>query len=359
MTPVFRLVLRHVLVGILGAGAIWAQFVYRVPSRFAAVALVLVCVVLSVLHLVLIAAVIGRWGTSASPWRRTAASMERATSVLVLLFGFYGMFLLFNGILDQARPTPQRSELLAIRRSETDFLENVPFVWADLAPWRPGRPVERVLMLPFEREILWSAGQRIVVSEHPGYFGVPWISLIEIDEEWRARRILEARPTATRPWLELAAFHVRHHRLPQAREAALEYLRRRPRDFTFALWMAKVFFESQRYAEIVDVLEPIVHHHEDRDTYLLYGTALSRVGRAPEGIRWLETSLKIDAEFWFTYYLIGIAWTYANDYRAAIPKFEEALRRGNGWDMSEVEYSLKVARDTARNQAAHPTPPAR
>ena len=73
----------------------------------------------------------------------------------------------------------------------------------------------------------------------------------------------------------------------------------------------------------------------------------------------MEQSLELDPDFWFTYHLIGVAWTYAGDYRAAIPKFEEALRRSGGWDMTETEYALKVAREMAPHQSARPAPAAR
>jgi tetratricopeptide (TPR) repeat protein len=354
-----RLVVRHLLLGLLGCWSVWAQFVYRVPSRFAAVVLVIVCVVLSILQLVLVAAALARWWAAEHPWRRVAGAMERGTSILVLLFGFYGVFLLFNGVLDRSRPTAYRSELLAIRHSESDLFENVPFVWADLASWHPGRPVERLLMTAAERERLWSAGQRLVVSERRGYFGVAWVSWIEVDEEWRAQKILGARASATRPWRDLATFHVRHRRYPEALQAATQYLARQPRDFTFAVWMAKAFFNENQFGEVRDVLEPIMSRHTDRDTSMLYGAALSRTGRAAEGIRWLEQSITIDPDFWFTHYLLGVAWTYAGDYRTAIPKLEEALRRGTGWDLTEVEYALTVARDMARHQSARPSPPAR
>ena len=161
--------------------------------------------------------------------------------------------------------------------------------------------------------------------------------------------------------LMTAAFEVapEDHWVAEALQAATQYLQRQPRDFRAAVWMATAFFNENQFVEVRDVLEPIVHHHKERNTYLLYGTALSRTGRVPEGIRWLEQSLELDADFWFTYYLIGVAWTYAGDYRAAIPKFEEALRRAGGWDMTETEYALKVAREMAPHQSARPAPAAR
>jgi tetratricopeptide (TPR) repeat protein len=353
-----RLMVRHVLLVLLGCGSVWAQFVYRVPSRFMAIVLIVVCAVLSALQLLLLVVALSRSWASDSPWRRTADRVEWATSLFVLVFGFYGVFLLFNGVLDQSRPSSHQSELLAIRGSENDFLENVPFLWADLAPWHPGRSVERLLMTSAERELFWSAGQRVVVSERQGYFGLRWVSAIEIDEEWRVSRILASRPSAAIPLRDLAVFRIRHRRYPEALQAATQYLQRQPRDFRAAVWLATAFFNENQFPEVRDVLEPIVDRHKERNTYLLYGTALSRTGRAPEGIRWLERSLELDPDFWFTYHLIGVAWTYAGDYRAAIPKFEEAIRRGGGWDMTETEYALKVARDMARHQPVRASAPA-
>jgi tetratricopeptide (TPR) repeat protein len=359
MTSVPRLIVRHVLLVLLGCGSVWAQFVYRVPSRFMGLVLIVVCSVLSGLQLGLLISILSRAWAGTSPWRRAADAADRVTSMFVLAFGFYGVFLLFNGVLDQARPTAYRSDLLALGGNESDLLASVPFLWADLSPWHPGRPVERLLLTSAEREVFWSAGQRVVVSERPGYFGVRWISAIEIDQEWRVARILASRPSATIPWRDLAVFHVRHRRYPEALQAATQYLQRQPRDYRAAVWMATAFFNDNQFPEVRDVLEPIVHQHRERNTYLLYGTALSRTGRAPEGIRWLERALELDPDFWFTYHLIGVAWTYAGDYRAAIPRFEEAIRRGGSWDMTETEYALQVAREMARHQPARPSPPAR
>jgi hypothetical protein len=354
-----RLVVRHVLLVLLGCGSVWAQFVYRVPSRFIAIVLIVVCAVLSALQIVHLVVALSRSWTAESPWRRLADNTERVTSLLVVTFGFYGVFLLFNGILDQSRPTFHRSELLAIRGSESALVENVPFLWADLAPWHPGRPVERLLMTSAERELFWSAGQRLVISERAGYFGVRWVSALEIDQEWRVSRILASRSSAVTPLRDLALFRIRHRRYREALQAAIQYLERQPHEFGFAVWMATAFFEVDQFAEVRDVLEPIVDRHRDRNTYLLYGAALSRTGRPLEGIRWLERSLELDSDFWYTYHLIGVAWTYAGDFRAAISRFEEAIRRGAGMEIPEAEYALKVAREMARVQPARASSPPR
>jgi tetratricopeptide (TPR) repeat protein len=214
-------------------------------------------------------------------------------------------------------------------------------------------------MTSTERALFWSAGQRVVVSEHRGYFGVRWVSVMEIDQEWRASRILASRPTATTPLRDLAAFHIRHRRYPEALQAGRQYLQRQPRDFRAAVWMASAFFNENQFVEARDVLEPVVHLQEDRTTYVIYGSALSRTGRPQEGIRWLERARELDPDFWLTHYLLGVAWTFAGDYRSAIPSFEEALRRGAGWDMTEAEYALAVVRDMARRQPARASPAAR
>jgi Flp pilus assembly protein TadD len=347
MMATLRAVLGHILLTSMGGWALYAQFEYRVPNRYASIVMPLVCLVLSVLGVVLLAAHVVRRAPADDPWRRAADRLQQVTSLFLLAFTFYGLFLFLNGRLDASGPTSHPARILTLAGDEVDLGVRSPFVWADVQSWRTPGAVERLLLTRSERDRAWG-GQPVVVTERRGYFGVAWVSRLEADEEQRARLVLQLSPTATQLWSDLAMFYVRHRRWDDARVAGSRYLALRPDELYLPVELAEILVNNERFAEAVALLEPLASRPKSVELQMLYGASLTRVDRIEEGIVALEAAIALEPGHWWPHYVVGIAYSKVGDYRRAVTAFEASLRGRPG--NPEVEYYLSLARQLAPNQ---------
>jgi tetratricopeptide (TPR) repeat protein len=339
-----RLTLVHVVLGALGCWSLWAQLVYRTPSR--SLSVVLAGLAAATTGLTLAFWLYAVWsGLGASARQLTPIAIaQRLGALIVLGFTFYGLFLFTNGRFDAAAPTHHAAQIAHIGLDETDLGDVMPVAWVDIKSWRRPGELERILLRPDERERLWG-GQAVVVSVRPGFYGVPWVSRIEADVETRSRGVLAALPEAAQIRKDLAEFYLRLGRFTEAAMTAREYARRVPGDRDFPVRIAKLLTSRDRFADVIIVLADVAPRREDSDVDMLLGYALAMQGRRPEGVALLERARAAQPRNWWPHYALGWAYSGGGDYPRAVASFQRALQLRPG--LSDAERELQRLRPLA------------
>jgi hypothetical protein len=336
-----RLTVVDLALAALGCWSLWAQLVYRSPSRVLGVGLALLVLALTAGTLVLwLRGALHLLGTN---WRkrRPFAFVAHACALGVLGFCFYSLFLFTNGKFDLSEPVPHATEIIRMGMDESALGVALPIVWADVRSWRTSGEVERLLLSPEEQQRLWG-GQAVVVSVRQGFYGVPWVSRVEADMEKHSRAVLVALPNASQIRKDLAAFYTRVGRFSDAAATAREYVERFPEDRAFPVWIARLLTSHDRFADVITVLTPVAPRHEDADVYMLLGYSMAMHGKRPEGLAYLERARKMQPDNWWPHYALGWAYGAGGDYRRAVTSFEKAvaLRRG----LADAERELRRLR---------------
>jgi hypothetical protein len=343
-----RLTVADLALSALAGWSVWAQFVYRTPSRYVTVVLAGVagaCVGLTLafwLHAML-------RGVGVRDRRLSAVAIGyRVCALAIVGVCFYGLFLFTNGKLDVSEPAHHSTEIVRLGMDEAGFGIRVPFGWADVQSWRRPGELERIVIRPEERERLWG-GQAVVVSVRSGFHGTPWVSRIEADVEKHSRAILAVAPDASQIRKDLADFYVRLGRFTEAAITTREYARRVPDDRTFPVRIARQLTSRDRFADVVTALADVAPRREDADVYMLLGHSLAAQGRRAEGIAYLERARAMQPGHWWPHYALGWAHSGAGDYARAVASFQRAVELRPG--LYDVERELLRIRPLATRAA--------
>jgi tetratricopeptide (TPR) repeat protein len=336
LRQMLRLTIVYLALGALGCWSVWAQLVYRTPSRYVTVVLAGITAACTGLTLAFWLYAMFR-GVGASAKHLTPLAVgQRVCALFVLGFTFYGLFLFTNGKFDLADPAHYPTEIVSIGMDETELGVTVPFVWADVRSWRRPGEVERILLRPDERARLWG-GQAVVISVRPGFYGVAWVSRIEADVEKSSREVLAELPEASQIRKDLAQFYVRLGRYTEAAMATREYVRRFPDDRDFPVRIAKLLTSRDRFADVVTVLADVAPRREDADVYTLLGYSLGMQGRQAEGLVLLERARTMQPKNWWPHYALGWVYGGAGDYARAMASFQKAVELRPGLYNAERE----------------------
>jgi tetratricopeptide (TPR) repeat protein len=332
----------------LAAWSVWAQLMYRAPSRYLTV--LLAGVALACLGLTLAFWLHALCGGAAARDKLLSpiALGYRLCALTILGFCVYGLFLFSNSTFDISDATHHPSEIVRIGLDETEIGLRVPFVWADVRSWRRPGQLERVLVRPEERERLWG-GQAVVVSVRPGFHGVPWVTRIEGDVEKQSREILAVAPDAAQIRKDLAEFYIRLGRFTEAALTTREYARRFPDDRDFPVRIARLLTTRERSADVVTVLADIAPQHEDADVLMLLGHALASQGQRAEGVALLERARAMQPKNWWPYYALGWAYGGNGEYARAVAAFQKAIELRPG--LADAERELQRLRPLATRAA--------
>jgi tetratricopeptide repeat protein len=339
-----RITLVDMALGGLAAWSVWAQLVYRAPSRYVTVLLAGIAA--------------GGTGLAIAFWLHAMVRGVGARDKLLSPIGigyrlcalgilgscFYGLFLLSNGRFDVSDPAHHATSIVRIGLDETEIGIRVPFVWADVRSWRRPGGLERILIRPEERERLWG-GQAVVVSVRAGFHGVPWVSRIEGDVEKQSREILAVAPDAAQIRKDLAEFYVRLGRFTEAAITTREYARRFPDDRDFPVRIARMLTTRERPADVVTALADIAPLREDADVDMLLGHALAGQGRWAEGVVLLERARARQPKNWWPHYALGRAYAGGGDYARAVAAFQRAIDLRPG--LADAERELQRLRPLA------------
>jgi hypothetical protein len=328
----------------LAGWSVWAQLVYRAPSRYVTVLLAGAATVAAGLAVAFWLHALVR-GVGARDKVLTPIGLGYRLCAFVTLGScFYGLFLLSNGTFDTSEPTHHPAEIVRIGLDETELGLRMPFVWADVRSWRRPGELERILVRPQERERLWG-GQSVVVSVRAGFHGVPWVPRIEGDIEKQSREILAVAPEAAQIRRDLADFYVRLSRYTEAAITTREYARRFPDDRHFPVRIARLLTARDRFADVVMLLEDIAPRREDAEVYMLLGHSLAAQARRPEGIALLERARAMQPRNWWPHWALGWAHSGGGDYARAVAAFQKAVELRPG--LADAERELQRLRPLA------------
>jgi hypothetical protein len=319
-----RVTLVHMALLGLGGWSVWAQVVYRTPSRYVTLVLAGIAAASTALTLAFWLLTVFR-GVGATNEQLSAVAVGQKVCALGALgFCFYGLFLFTNGKFDVADPVHYPTEVVSIGMNETALGLRVPFVWADVRSWRRPGDVERIVLRPDERARLWG-GQSVVVSVRPGFYGRPWVSRIEANVEKRSQTILAMAPDAAEVRKDLAEFYVRLGRFGDAAATTREYARRFPQDRKFPVHIAMLLTTRDRFADVVTVLADVAPRREDADVYMLLGYSLGMQGRRGEGLPLLERARDMQPRNWWPHYALGWVYAAGGDYARAVTSLQKAI----------------------------------
>ena len=329
--------------------AMYIQTEYRVPGSFVFLLLPWVGLALGALSfLFLVTNLAGHRVAAETGVTRALGRIQWWAGLLIRVFVYYSLLLYANGKLDRSLPVDRRAEVLEIVGGEIDLGALVPYTWAELRLRDdPGRPIRLFLESREERK-LWG-GEAVIVQEREGYFGLPWIAMVERDEEYYARETLKLMPTAAAAWKRIVAFYFEHQRWPEANTAARAYLEVYPRDYDFALYAGGELATNSRYAEGIPLLELVVERKPSYEAYQALGWALSYSGNNLRAAQVLEASLALDPHDFEAYYHLGYVYSGLGRYADAIAMFEKVLERQPNMPEANAEIA-KLRRILATQQ---------
>ena len=338
---VLRLTVVHLALALLSGWAVWAQAVYRTPSRYLNIMLAVVTLATTALTFVfwLHAVFAGVGATSAQ--RGPLARAHQAFGLVVLGFCFYSVFLFANGRFDFSDPVTHKTEVIDIGMEEPTLGVPMPFTWATVRSWRVPGATERLVLRWDER--LWG-GQAVVVSVRSGYYGVPWVSRIEGDVEAQSRAILAVLPRAAQIRKDLAMYYARIGRFADAATATRSYAADYPDDLDFTVSMAALFTSRDRFADVITALDDAARRRERAEVYMFLGYALAMESsrRRPEGVAYLERARAMQPSNWWPHYALGWAYAGGGQYARAIASFEKAMALRPG--LYDVEREVQRLR---------------
>jgi len=100
-----------------------------------------------------------------------------------------------------------------------------PVSWIDLRA--ADGTLERITLIA-GKDGVWAGyvdpGQAVVVRVRAGFFGIPWIESVALDEERRTELLVEAAPSAAQPRRALVALRLRQGRAADAVTHTRAYL---------------------------------------------------------------------------------------------------------------------------------------
>ena len=339
----------HFLLIALCSWALYMQTVYRIPGGFGILVLPLVSLAVGVLTtVILITYLMGRVPVE-EPFQTIFHTLERWSRILIIGFCYYSLFLLANARWDPSMPADVSSEILDIRRTEIDLGYPIRYSYAKLRSWTDPKSSEWLLLHYREQSELWQ-NQRILVQVHGGYFKVPWVAVVEPDQESQLRSVLKLSPTASQAWRQLVSFYLAHHRWPEARKATAEYLDIYPNQIVFANYTAEVLVTAGRFDDVIALLEPVAAKRANYHTYGHLGFALVMKGRKADGVKLLQSAIAMEPKNYWAYYALGYSYILTGEPRSAVPYFERILELRPNYpeieDLLQKIKSLKAERKT-------------
>jgi tetratricopeptide (TPR) repeat protein len=361
LPPWVRGVVRNLFIPGLGGSALYMQFSYRVPGNWffllpwLNLALIALGLLFLVNHLV-------RASATDTRLSRYLERTEYWGSLAILGFCFYSLALIINGSHDRSLPEGHRSQVLGIARADAGLLlGNLPSVsWVTLRSWREPNGVERLLLSGRERDRLW-VGQAVVVNEHSGLLGIPWVSSVGRDAEKYARDALTLAPTAARAWKELILFYLDQRRWGDVVIATQEYLRLYPADYAFLRGIAWRLNSSERHREVATLLEPVVARREDFDLNLSLAGSLGSMAPSEKAIALAKRAIAMEPENFKGYFTLAQIYAEWGNLEDSITMYEKTLEFLPSFSFAERERDrlrrILAQREAWRARTGQPTRP--
>jgi tetratricopeptide (TPR) repeat protein len=342
-----RNVLIHLFLLIGCSWAVIVQFVYRIPVSFVSSIMPLVSISAACISAVLLITHAMGQTPIEEPFRRIFYYLERWSIFLILVFCLYNVFVYINARYDTSRPVTYSTEVLELRAGQLDLGVSIPYAYAKVRSWRTPNESESLFLHFEEQENVWP-GQAVTVEVRDGYFYIPWVLKIAPDEEKRLLLIINSLPTASKAWKDLTDLYIKLNRWPDAKNAAVEYLKYYPADAGFAVYYAPSFISARLFNDAVSILEPVAAQKFHYELYLQLGFSMAMAGRKVDGLKFINKAVEKEPENYRGYYILGKTHLRTADPASAIPAYEKALKLRPNYP--EVEGDLQQMRALVSQQ---------
>ena len=346
-----RRVFGHGVAMLACAIALFAQTWFRVPSQGFFLLIPYVNVAVMVLSIVLALNYVLRGRRDDDPLRSVVSTAERVSGVCIRLFVLWALFLFANAALDRAEGAVKEADVVVIASSDAD-LKLVPHAWVVLRRVDEPNRVVRVLQSLFDPPL--HAGQPVLLEVRPGFFGLPWILVITVDDVRAGLAVLKTTPTSAEAWKMLIKGYAIRAQVPELVNATLQYTRLHPVDHQFpetiALGIGMGGFCDGMHA----ILSQFVGRRTDYEFYTHMGYALACLKRRDEAMQYLEKAMALEPQNWWAYYHAGYLFFDGQKFEQARPYFAKVLTMRHipdvARDVTTVDRILALKR--AREQAS-------
>jgi hypothetical protein len=349
--PWARALVRDLLAGLACSIVLLTQVFFRVPSRSLFVLVAFVSVVLSGLCAVVFLNHLVRGGGEDDPLRRILRFAEVASTVSVRVFVVFSLLLFANAALDRTETRAREADVVEIVGADLNF-GLVPHAWVSLRRLDTPNRVERILLSPVDPP-LWP-GQHVLLHMRAGFFRVPWVAQITVDDVRQSLATLKHSPGAAEPMKLLIRGYAMRDNIPDAAAATLEYERLHPADHEYPERIALGLGMAGDCKHMHQLLEPFIGRRTDYEFYTHVGYALACLKRRDEAMTYFEKAIALEPENWWAYYHIGYMYFDAQRFEQAEPFLQKVLVKRRipdvARDVGTIQriVALKRAREAAQ-----------
>jgi tetratricopeptide (TPR) repeat protein len=330
---------RYVLLLLLTGLAVCAQSLYRVPIYRADLLLPALLGVLSGLTILFIVKKVSRGLLTPAVQVKMTAFDDILASVQILLV-VCSTLMYLNGDLGQVSTVEQQTRILRIERSrlQLPFQDIVSLSVLHLQGWSGLQGAIRLPVRRYELSHLWG-GQVVRVHVHRGYFGVPWVSSIERDDEYYMKEVIKNFPAAAEGWKRLIEYYRAKKRWTDAYTTVQGYLKVYPKDYRSAAMNGHHLLVEGLYDQAIELLRYAMGGRPNYSDYQALGWALQARGRTAEGVKYFEASIPIAPREWEAYFHLGEAYAALGRRKEAIVMYEKVLELRPGFP--EMQHALR------------------
>jgi hypothetical protein len=355
--PWLRALVRDLSAGLACTIVLLSQTVFRVPSGFLFVLIPLVTVALSGLCVAVFVNHVLRGVREDDPLRKPVRWAEFASGVCVRVFVVYGLFLFANAALDRTETNAREADVVEIVGADLNF-SFIPHAWVSLRRLDDPNRVERILLSPADPP-LWP-GQPVILHMRAGFFRLPWVAQVAVDDVRQSLATLKQSPGAAEPMKSLIRGYAMRDNIRDGVATTLEYERLHPTDHDYPERIALGLGMAGDCASMYRLLEPFIGRRTDYEFFTYVGWALACLKRRDEAMTYLEKAIALEPENWWAYYHIGYMYFDAQKFEQAEPFLQNVLTKRHIPDVArDIGTIQKIVALKRAREAAQPIRPAR
>jgi hypothetical protein len=253
--------------------------------------------------------------------------LQRVVLVAIGAFLLWTLVVFVNGAWDGSMPAEHDSEVLAVVPAVVDagFGELVFHTRVDLRSWRSPDRRERLVLASREARYIW-VGEPVRVRQHAGRLHIPWVSAVTLDEVRHSRQVLAVSPTAFHAMKRLVALLLERRQWEEALVVARRFVATYPDDIGGIEHVAGLLGIAGRYADQIELIEPVVARRPEYRPLYMLGFALDRSGDHHRAIEVLQRATRLEPHDFLAWHYLGEANQALERYEAAIAAYEAELK---------------------------------
>lgn len=206
---------------VMSLGMLWVLHAYRLALGFSSWMSDVVGYAITGLLVALIGARFVQWVTGSSSSRSPLfLGLGQVARIIVSIFVLWGLVVYLNAVLDHSEGTEEPGAVAQIHR-HASWLGGRARSTVAVIHQRDGSAVRLPLHWD-EAERVWASAP-VLVKKRSGFFGMPWVEAISLDQAVLTERILEVHPQAAGVWAERMIHFAQRFDQENAVAAARQY----------------------------------------------------------------------------------------------------------------------------------------